>query len=160
MAISAEIPPLNAFNFVLRYQGDVGAHNAITASSYDEVVESRAIYCKFDDRTSHTMFVIGEVSKSYMLSGLPGWADVTLQFMEELKNVAVVEALVEDVAELSKDETNLLAIISQSNGIGKRDAIAQSGVSEDDWLPTVRILLDRGAIKKSGIGKYTTYKAA
>lgn len=159
MAISAEIPPLVAFNYVLRYQGDTGAHNAIVASSYDEVVESRAIYCKFDDRTTHTMFIMGDVAKSYMLSGLPGWTDVTLQFMEELKNSAVVEALVEDVAELSKGEMSLLAIISQSNGIGKRDAIAQSGVSEDDWLPTVRLLLDRGAIKKSGVGKYTIYKA-
>ena len=161
MSILTTIPPLSAFNYVLRYQNDdFGAHYSITGRSYDEVVESRAIYCKFDDRTTHTLFVVGEVAKSYMLSGMPGWADVTAEFMKEMKELAVTEALGEETSDMSHNEDMVFMAISQADGIGKRDAIAVSGISDDDWLPTIRSLLERGKISKEGVGKYTKYRAS
>ncbi len=43
------------FNYVLRYVGeDIGCEYPVTGASYDEVVESHAIYFKFDKRNRIT----------------------------------------------------------------------------------------------------------
>jgi len=158
--MNTEIPDVTTFNFILRYQGrDVGCEYPITAASYEEVVESRAIYFKFDDNTTHTLFVFNKPSRDYMLSGMPGWDDVTEQAINEIKQNALIDTLVEPARiDLNEAEELLFSTIKEMGITGKRDAISSSGLQEDDWMPTIKGLIAKNLVEKSGVGKHTTYK--
>ena len=146
------------FNYVLRYVGeDMGCEYPVTGASYDEVVESHAIYFKFDNRTAHTFFVKNEESMKHLVSHMFGWTDVTDLAKKEIAERAMVEALsTQDV--MTEKEDMLLTAIKDKKEIGKREAIDMSGLQDDDWMPTIKALLSKNLVSKSGVGKHTIYK--
>lgn len=161
-AISSEIPAIGTYRFVLRYNNDdIGCEYPIVCSSYEETVETRAIRCEFDGRTTHTLFIKQENSKDEMHASLPGWVDVTEEFLKEVGAKAMVESLhdEDEPAEAVGSEVSVLRAVQDNPKAGKRALIEAAGITDDEWLPAIRSLVERGLVKKSGIAKYTTYRA-
>ena len=150
------------FNFVLRYAGDnFGCEYPVTGASYAEVVESHAIYFKFDNRTTHTFFLKSQEGFEFLKNTMVGWVDVTNLVKKELAERAMVEALStaeSDDKKLSGKEEILLTAIKDKKEIGKRDAIQASGLQDDEWMPTIKALLSKNLVSKSGVGKHTVYR--
>lgn len=162
-AISSEIPAVGTYSFVLRYsKDDVGCDYPIVCASYEETVETRAIRCEFDGRTTHTLFIKQANSRDEMHASLPGWVDVTEDFLKEVAAKAMVESLQDEGGEPSEDvgsEVSVLRAVQDNPKSGKRALIEVAGITDDEWLPAIRSLIERGLVKKSGIAKYTTYRA-
>lgn len=150
------------FNYVLRYQGDdVGHEYPVCRASYAEVVESHAVYFKFDDRTTHTFFIQTIECRDALMFTLIGWTDVTDQAKKELAERAMVDALStagKDGKNLSGKEELLLTAIKDKKEIGKREAIAAARLQDDEWMPTIKALLSKNLVSKSGVGKHTVYR--
>lgn len=146
------------FNYVLRYNlDDIGCEYPVTGASYSEVVESHAVYFEFDKRTTHTFFIQTEEGMAHLKQHMLGWSDVTDLVKKELSQKAMVDALSTSEGLTEKQEM-LLTAIKNKKEIGKRDAIAASGLQDDEWMPTIKALLSKNLVSKSGVGKHTIYR--
>jgi len=74
-----------------------------------------------------------------------------------LSERAMVDAL-DTGDQLTDKQELLLTAIKDKKEIGKRDAIAASGLQDDDWMPTIKALLSKNLVSKSGVGKHTIYR--
>ncbi len=86
-----------------------------------------------------------------------GWKDVTEEAKRELSEIAMVDAL-STGDDLTEKQEMLLTAIKNKKEIGKRDAIEASGLQDDEWMPTIKALLSKNLVSKSGVGKHTLYR--
>lgn len=146
------------FICVLRYMSDeIGCEYPITGAAYTEVVDSHAVYFKFDDKVRHTLFLKTPEGASFLTIHMVGWTDVTSLVKKELAERAMVEALTTG-NQLTEKQEILLTAIKDKKEIGKRDAIEASGLQDDEWMPTIKELLAKNLVSKSGVGKHTIYR--